>query len=104
MNKNAKMLAGIIVIASLSACKYDLVSEDDKNKILQSAAQVGHTQTVLQLIDQTTKKPCEPINLFNQVDKDNRIEVNLINMACDKISFTSETKESVNPEDKTETK
>jgi len=86
MKKSLMMFAVMVVLGSLSACKYDLVSQNDKTKILQSAAQVGQQQTILQIMQQAKAKPCEPINLFNQVDKDNRIEVNLVNIECPKIS------------------
>ena len=83
--KTFKITALFLTAFTLSACMGD--SEEELNQKLNQAAQVGQAQAIAQIIERSMAEPCQPINLFNNIDENNKKEVNLINVACESLNL-----------------
>jgi len=84
--KTFKFLGLSAVALTLVACGDDTPDEEMQAKLNQ-AAQVGQAQAIAQIIERTSAEPCQPINLFNNIDENNKKEVNLINIACENLDL-----------------
>lgn len=92
----------LAVSLSLIGCgkgeKSDKVS-DIEPEILAQVLKTGEAQAIVKLIARAKQSPCQPIYLFNNVDSNNKQEVNLINVACESLNLPKV--ESTNPETQT---
>lgn len=85
--KSVKISALILSAVTLTACMGGEKDSAELNQQLNQAAQVGQAQAIAQIIERASVEPCQPINLFNNVDENNKIEVNLINIACESLDL-----------------
>lgn len=84
--KTFKILALLMTAATLTACMGG-DSDEELNQKLNQAAQVGQAQAIAQIIERAVAQPCQPINLFNNIDENNKKEVNLINVSCESLNL-----------------
>lgn len=86
--KSVKIMALLLATVALAACDDDKseVSEETQAQ-LEQAAQIGQAQAIAQIIERAMTEPCQPINLFNNIDENNKKEVNLINIACESLDI-----------------
>jgi len=84
--KSIKILALLLATVTLAACGGDDASEEEMQQLAQ-AAQIGQAQAIAQIIDRAMTEPCQPVNLFNNLDENNKKEVNLINVACESLDL-----------------
>lgn len=88
--KTLKLSVLLLTTALLAACGTDKTPDPDQADLQQQmaqAAQIGQAQTIAQIIDRAMAEPCQPINLFNNLDENNKKEVNLINVACESLNL-----------------
>ena len=90
--KITKFAALALALLTITACSSDKemagdMSEEALNQQLAQAAQIGQAQAIAEIIERTITQPCQPINLFNNIDEGNKKEVNLINIACENLDL-----------------
>lgn len=86
--KSLKLSALLLTIVLLAACGgSDAPDEAALQQQMAQAAQIGQAQAIAQIIDRAMAEPCQPINLFNNLDENNMKEVNLINVACESLDL-----------------
>ena len=86
--KYVQISALVLTAVTLAACGGKGGSSDEElNQQLNTAAQVGQAQAIAQIIERAMADPCQPINLFNNIDENNKKEVNLINIACESLNL-----------------
>lgn len=84
--KTLKLSALILTALTLTACMGG-ESDEELNEKLNQAARVGQAQAIAQIIERAMAEPCQPINLFNNIDEENKKEVNLINVSCESLNL-----------------
>lgn len=84
---SALALAALTLTACMEDDKHDNDNQAEMDTKLEQAAQIGQAQAIAQIIERTMAEPCQPINLFNNIDENNRKEVNLINVACESLDL-----------------
>ena len=101
ITKYAFVLALPLVLA---ACSTDKETDEERQQQLATAAQIGQAQAIAEIIERSMAQPCQPVNLFNNVDENNKKEVNLINVACESLNLPeiSETDEAETSAEETE--
>jgi hypothetical protein len=86
--KSLKLSALLLTTVVLAACGTDgAPDEAEMQQQMAQAAQIGQAQAIAQIIDRAMTEPCQPINLFNNLDEANLKEVNLINVACESLDL-----------------
>ncbi len=86
--KSLKLSALLLTTVLLAACGgTDAPDEAEMQQQMAQAAQIGQAQAIAQIIDRAMAEPCQPINLFNNLDEENKKEVNLINIACESLDL-----------------
>lgn len=77
----------LVLPLTLAACSVGGPSEEELQEQMAAAAQIGQAQAIATIIDRSIAEPCQPINLYNNVDEANKKEVNLINVACESLNL-----------------
>ncbi|NCP67759.1 hypothetical protein GW777_05980 [Candidatus Peregrinibacteria bacterium] len=86
--KSIKLSALLLTTVLLAACGSDNAPDEaEMQQQMAQAAQIGQAQAIAQIIDRAMAEPCQPINLFNNLDEANKKEVNLINVACESLDL-----------------
>ncbi len=86
--KTLQLSALLLTTLSLAACgSNDAPDEAKMQQQMAQAAQIGQAQAIAEIIERANAEPCQPINLFNNLDENNKKEVNLINIACESLDI-----------------
>ena len=97
-----KFVALLTVALFLTACGTKGPSEEELRQQLNAATQIGQAQAIAEIIERSLAQPCQPVNLFNNIDENNRKEVNLINITCEGLGLpdlgTAQVAEEATPE------
>lgn len=83
--KTLKLSALILATLTLAACGG--ADEEEMQQQMAQAAQIGQAQAIAEIIERANTEPCQPINLFNNLDENDKKEVNLINIACESLDL-----------------
>jgi len=86
--KTLKLSALLLATVTLAACGgSEAPNEAEMQQQMAQAAQIGQAQAIAEIIERAGAEPCQPINLFNNLDENNKKEVNLINVACESLDL-----------------
>ncbi len=78
----------IIVALAITACKDGKHRNDEVDKqTIEAALRTGQAQAISEIIARAKNAPCQPVNLFNHLDENNKVEVNLINVECEALEL-----------------